>query len=267
VGRPKAEAAAAALAAIAPGTRCLPRTAGLLSGVGLAELRDADLVVSALDSVAARVRLAARCNLVGASLLDGGTHPWGGEVRYYPAGGGECFGCGLDADRRSVQDDPWCCGVGVPAHRVGASAPVSALVASWLAVTTLRIVLGLPVRPGVVRVEPGTPWAGPVAVRQDRTCPLHDSVAGVTRVGLSADSAVGDLLALLEPGESILTWASVTGDESPAQASYLLADVPAARSLRSAGIAPRELLPVLKGTGPVSIRYLELAESTEGDRR
>ncbi|MGN5381468.1 ThiF family adenylyltransferase [Streptomyces lasalocidi] len=80
----------------------------LVSGVGLAELRDASLVVSCLDSLAARLQLAGRCLQMGAALLDGGTSAWGGEIRLYEADG-PCFGCGLTARDRAAQDDPWAC--------------------------------------------------------------------------------------------------------------------------------------------------------------
>lgn len=268
VGRPKVEAAAEILTDLAPSLACEPREAGLVRGVGLAELRDATLVISALDSIAGRVRLATRCNLVGAGLLDGGTHPWGGEVRYY-APGDACYACGLTTDERAVQDDPWTCGVVTNTPEHGASAPVSALVGSWLATAALRTVLGLDVPRGTVRVEPSSGWAGRVAVKADPECPLHDGIVGpVNRVELGADHAVRDLLALLGPGEIAMTWASVTGDENPLRSSYLLSDARPDAPLREVGIAPRELLPIFGGPPPSRVvRYLELAATANGAAR
>src|SRR5438105_3813463 len=93
VGRFKVEAAADALADLAPGIAVAVRPLPLGRGVGLAELRDANVVLGCLDSRAARLQLAGRCNLVGAGWIDGGTHPWGGEVRPYLDPDGPCYGC------------------------------------------------------------------------------------------------------------------------------------------------------------------------------
>ncbi|MEV8032356.1 ThiF family adenylyltransferase [Streptomyces sp. NPDC086182] len=258
VGRPKAEAAARALSELVPDLDCEPRASGLLSGVGLAELRDASAVVSALDSVAARLALATRCNLVGAPMLDAGTHPWGGEVRFY-APGERCFGCGLSPQQRAVRDDPWSCGSVAAVTEAGASAPVSALVGAWLATTLLRTLFGERPAGGTVRLEPAQGRANVVHEKRDPDCPLHEEARPVVPVDLTAKSPVRDLLALLQPGETALTWASVTGDENPLAASHLLSEAPPDVSLSEAGIAPRELVPVLRHRAPRSVRYLELA--------
>src|SRR5205085_2866290 len=61
VGSYKVEAASAALRKLAPSVRVDTRPLPLVNGVGLAEIRDATLVLGCLDSRAARVQLAGRC--------------------------------------------------------------------------------------------------------------------------------------------------------------------------------------------------------------
>jgi hypothetical protein len=146
-GRLKVAAAARALADLAPGCRLDARPQTLIHGVGLAELRDAALVIGCLDSRTARLQLAGRCNLMRAPMIDGGTHPWGGELRPYLDPDGPCYGCGLGEDARAR------------------TAAASVLIGGWMAMTALRHLLGLPVPPGLLQIDgpAGTacPWPTP----------------------------------------------------------------------------------------------------------
>ncbi|MEU4927300.1 ThiF family adenylyltransferase [Streptomyces yokosukanensis] len=260
IGRPKASVAARRLAELSPVTRAEVRIAPLVSGVGLAELREASLVVSCLDSLAARLQLAGRCHLVGAALLDGGTGAWGGEVRLYEPDG-PCFGCGLTARDRAAQDDPWACADAVVAE-AGASAPVSALIGSWLAVTAVRLLCGAAVRPGVIRVDAAGGTATPVTARRAPDCPLHTRIPAelVAAVPDTALSTPADLTDRLAPEETVMTWAPLPGS-APTRESTRLADAPPRTRLADLGVAPREILPVLATGRTRAIRYLELAEA------
>ncbi|MGW7005228.1 HesA/MoeB/ThiF family protein [Streptomyces sp. NPDC054933] len=261
IGRPKVVAAAEALAGLCA-VQLDTRSAPLVSGVGLAELRDASLVVSCLDSRAARVQLTGRCNLVDAALLDGGTSPWGGEIRLYQPGG-PCYGCGLTAGERAARDDPWGCADAVVTE-VGASAPVSALIGSWLAVTAVRLLCGADVPAGLVRVDAAGQRAAPVRPRSDPRCPLHSTIpAGlVDRAPYSVLATPAELAAAVGPDETVMTWAELPGP-GPAAGSTRLADASCETRLAELGVAPREILPVVGGGGPGGLRYLELSEAGE----
>ncbi|MEU8694011.1 ThiF family adenylyltransferase [Streptomyces sp. NPDC048665] len=258
IGAPKAAVAARYLAELSPVTRVDARTAPLVSGVGLAELRDASLVVSCLDSLAARLQLAGRCLQVGAALLDGGTSAWGGEIRLYEPDG-PCFGCGLTARDRAAQDDPWSCTDAV-VPEAGASAPVSALIGSWLAVTAVRQLCGAGPAPGVVRVDAAGGTATPVTARRDPGCPLHSRIPAdlVRAVPCTAQSTAADLTGRLAPEETVMTWAPLPGT-APTRESTRLADAPPRARLADLGVAPREILPVVTTGRTRGIRYLELS--------
>ncbi len=112
VGQAKVDAAAETLTALAPDTTIDGRCAGLVNGVGLAELRDADLVIGCLDSRGARLELAGRCGLVGARWIDAATTPWGGEVRPYLDPDGPCYSCTLTPAERNAHSEnavAWSC--------------------------------------------------------------------------------------------------------------------------------------------------------------
>jgi molybdopterin/thiamine biosynthesis adenylyltransferase len=260
IGRPKAPIAARRLGELSPVTRVDTRTAPLVSGVGLAELRDASLVVSCLDSLAARLQLTGRCHLVGVPLLDGGTSPWGGEIRLYDPSGA-CFGCALTPRDRAAQDDPWACADATTTD-IGASAPVSALIGAWMAVTVVRLLCGAETTPGLVRVDAASGTATPVRVRRDPDCPLHARISAplVSPTPHTVRSTPADLAAHLAPEETVMTWAPLPGSP-PTQQSTRLTDAYPHTPLTELGVAPREILPVL-GTGRTRrIRYLELSEA------
>ncbi|MEV5547550.1 ThiF family adenylyltransferase [Streptomyces sp. NPDC052309] len=279
VGRPKARVVAEALSVLAPDTAVDAREAPHVSGAGLAELREADLVVGALDSRAARIALAGRCTLAGTGMLDGGTHAWGGEMCWYPPGG-RCWACGLGPEERAVRDDPWSCAAPGPLAPAGASAPVSALVGSWLAGTAVRLLLGLPVPAGPLRIDTATgavPLSGPgPRDRPDPGCPLHERLpgpGGVTVLPLDHRATVAELLGHVGADEEPLTWAGFgrpVRRRAPVPAvTTRLRSAPAAARLDSLGVAPREVLPVARRDGS-GLRYVELAgarRTTGGEGR
>ncbi|MBV9448172.1 MAG: ThiF family adenylyltransferase [Streptosporangiaceae bacterium] len=266
IGAPKVAAAARTLATICPETLVNERRNWLVCGIGLAELRDASLVVSCLDTRAARIQLAERCTLVGVALLDGGTRPWGGEVRYYPAGG-PCYGCGLTDSVRATRDDPLSCARPDPEGVRGASAAVSALVASWMSATALRVLFGQPVFAGVLRLD--TAYADTHRMRhpRDPRCPLHERIPPelVEPAPLSSDATVAELLDWLLPGEAALGWTEFSNPGGPAGLfGVWLSDAPGPSRLRDLGVAPREIIRIINRREGQRDRFIELAGPPEG---
>jgi molybdopterin/thiamine biosynthesis adenylyltransferase len=262
IGRPKVDAAAEALRRLCPDTITDPRRAWLSCGVGLAELRDATLVISCLDSRGARIQLTMRCALCGAGLLDGGTNSWGGEVRVYPAGGA-CFGCGMTPAERAARDDQVSC-TGVGPTAPGASVAVSALIASWLTADALRMIFGLKVRPGTLRVDAARGDVHQLEHRRDPGCPLHGSIpAGlIEQSPLTCDATVAQLLREVRPDEAVLGWTEIPGPDG--SISIRLSDGAPAAPLRSLGVAPREILRVMSRRTGHADRYIELAAAPLG---
>ncbi|MFF3329847.1 HesA/MoeB/ThiF family protein [Streptomyces sp. NPDC002888] len=267
VGRPKARVAAAALTRLAPEVRAEARTAPLVSGVGLGELRAAELVVGCLDSRAARIELATRCSLVGVGMLDGGTHDWGGQVTYFPPGG-RCWACGTPTDELAVADSPWSCAAPLAAGMpVGASAPVSFLVGSWLAGHAVRLLLGLPVEPLPLRIDAygstlPVSGTGPMDTPGE-DCPLHEHIDedAVRRLPFGHEARVSELLAHVGADEEPLGWAGFPAADEPPKAlpaAFRLRAAAPEATLREIGVAPMELLAVTRRDGN-GLRYLELA--------
>lgn len=206
VGRLKVEAAARTLRVLAPGIEVDTRPQPLIHGVGLAELRDASLVLGCLDSRSARLQLAGRCRLVRVASIDGGTRPWGGEVRLDLDPDGACYGCSLSAVDRGVADQPWSCLDPGGEELVGAAAPTSALLGAWMAESAVRYLMDLPVEAGLLVIDGERGTTRRVETRRDPECPLHDPIDDAREIGVTSEDRVGTLLAALGDGAAPLAW-------------------------------------------------------------
>ncbi len=83
----------------------------LFFDVGLGFYRSADLVVSCLDSIAARSHAGICCSLAGTPFLDCGMWAHGGEVRWFLSGEEACFECSLtEEDRKRAFERRSCTG-------------------------------------------------------------------------------------------------------------------------------------------------------------
>lgn len=207
VGRFKAEAAADALTALAPGVVAQARVADLAAGVGLGELADASVVLSCVDTIHARMRLLGRCALVGAPLIDGGTHVFGGEIRVRLTPDEPCYGCTLSAHERGVSDLPWSCYGLSPDGPQPASIATAALVGAWMSHAALQVVLGAPLPYRMLSIDGVGGRSSTVTGERDPTCPHHRPLTGpMIMAPVGHRARVAELLALLDPDDEPFTW-------------------------------------------------------------
>ena len=207
-GRPKVDVAAASLRRLVPGITVETRPHDLDSGVGLGELVSATVVLGCLDTRRARLRLLGRCALTEAPLVDGGTYPWGGEVRLRLSTREPCYGCSLTAHQRGASDLPWSCADGPDDEPSGASIASSALIAAWMTSAALRVIFDLPPEYRMIRIDAllGRVW--PVAVARDPSCPHHRPIEATEDSNIESGSTVADLLDGLPADAEPLTWTS-----------------------------------------------------------
>jgi len=256
IGMLKVAAAEQALRVVAPRTAVDTRPDDFRYGIGLGELRTADLVLSCLDSVADRIALSSRCMFSGnpRGLLDAGLHPWGGEVRRYTPPG-SCYVCGCSPVDRSMP--AWQVACGLP-EVLGASAPVVALVASWQAFFAVRLLLDEPVSWGILKIEAPRGLSRPVLQDRDPHCLCHQVIEKrhITMTSLTHKSTVADVLALAAAEEQVQAWNPIDREDSLSPLTLRAAD-PGAR-LRDLGIPAAEILPVVRVRPIRHVRYLAL---------
>lgn len=283
VDRPKAEAAAAALRTLVPALVAEARVADLGSGVGLGELYDASTVVSCVDSIRARMRLLGRCAMVGAALVDGGTHPYGGEVRLRLSADEPCYGCTLSAHERGVGDLPWSCFGIHPDGPQPASIATTALVASWMSLAVLQVILGTQPAYRLLTIDAVNGRTAPVVIERDPDCPHHRPLpSSPVVVPVTNQATLRELLATLEPGDEPFAWERFSlgvrcgtcrryvedthpeGERAASQTvsvcshcgglvrmrfSQRLRDASPGTRISNLGIAPEDILPVLTTAG------------------
>jgi molybdopterin-synthase adenylyltransferase len=262
-GRAKVEAAAEALAMLAPHTRVEPRPYDMTAGVGMGELADADVVLGCVDSREARLELLGRCALVEATLVDGGTSAWGGEVRLRLSTAEPCYGCLLTPRERAESDTPWSCLDDPATGGVPAAIGTTALVAAWMTQVAFRLVFGLRPPFRFLTIDAVTGHTGPVVASLDERCLHHRPLGDCEPVRATAASTVEELLTELPTEAEPATWAGFPvpherdWDGGPVRLSQRLRDAPSGTPLRRLGVAPEEILPVrLSGGG---YRWLRLS--------
>jgi adenylyltransferase/sulfurtransferase len=256
VGMFKVAAAAQALRKLAPEIVVDERADDFRYGIGLGELRSADLVLSCLDSVADRIALSSRCMFSDnpRGLLDAGLHPWGGEVRHYtPAG--SCYVCGCSPIDRSMP--AWHEACGLP-DEMAASAPVVALVAAWQATCAVRLIFDEAIPEGIIKIDPLAGLSRPVLHRRDPDCPCHQVIDSrhIIKTQLTNESSVAELLRLAAEDERVQSWNPIDRRDSLSPLSLRAADP--GRSLHDIGIPAAEILPVIRVRPVHHVRYLEL---------
>jgi len=268
VGQYKVEAAADALRDLAPGLVIEARAATLVRGLGLAELRDASIILSCLDTRSARLQLAARCALLQVPVIDGGTHPWGGEVRPFLRPDGPCYSCTLSAAVRAEDDSPWSCMAPVLNAPRGAGAFTSAIVGGWMASIALRFLLGLSVPAGLLRIDVSEGTTTIVDMERKDDCLLHRRVGDVTRIGVGTAGTVDQLRAAVGAKGNALLWEPIQERVECPRCAFAeprwgvpraarcpncdrllrsrttldMQSVPGKMTLRDLGIPPREIL-------------------------
>ncbi|MEM7578393.1 MAG: ThiF family adenylyltransferase [Cyanobacteria bacterium P01_A01_bin.80] len=274
IGNFKVETAAVALKELNPALEIETRSLPLIHGVGLSEIRDCDLVISCLDSRSVRLQLTGRCQLVKAPYIDGGTHPWGGEVRPYLNPDGACYGCSLSPEERSIADVPWSCLDTRPETSVGSAVPSSALVGTWMGTIAIHFLMKMAHPNGTLRIDSSRGTTTVVSQERDPECPLHTSVDFVTKINVGSQDTIQKLREKLrnlfpqsaiplvwEPVQKLVEcsrcdfqetrWGLPSVDPCPQCQSPLrprttveLDDVPGDMKLAQLGIPPREILAV-----------------------
>lgn len=207
-GTPKVDAAAASLRRLVPGIAVDARPEDLGVGVGLGELASVAAVLGCLDSRRARLRLLGRCALVEAPLIDGGTFPWGGEIRLRLTTSDPCYGCSLTAHQRGISDVPWSCAEASEDQPSGASIASSALIAAWMTTAALRIIFGAAPEYRLLHIDAVLGQASPVSTSRDPSCPHHRPIGIAEDIDVKSSSTVADLLAQMPTSAEPLTWDS-----------------------------------------------------------
>ncbi len=132
VGKPKATLAAERAGAIDPGVAVRAIDGDIGRDLGLAALREADVVIGGVDSVNARWATNRRCRLAGVPWIDAGISATQGQVTRYLPDRGACYECTFTATTAARFNARFSC-TGLTRRVPDASVPTTAVVASLVA--------------------------------------------------------------------------------------------------------------------------------------
>lgn len=206
IGRAKAEVAAMRAAELNPEIQVRYINGDLSSDIGLGFYRHADLVVGALDNLAARSEVGLSSTLAGIPFLDGGMWAWGGEFRWFKGAAEACFECTLsDEDRRFASVRRSCTGfrraeTEAAEQPVPTTISIAALIGGLLAQETARYLCGWETRGGEALVYNGLKLSlHRSALARDPRCSYHEPYEGVTELQRSVkNTTVQDVLEVAE---------------------------------------------------------------------
>lgn len=193
VGRAKAEVAAERASLLNSEIEVRYIDGDLFSDIGLGFYRHADLVIGALDNLAARSAVGLCCSLSGVSFLDGGMWAWGGEVRWFKGRDEACFECTLgEGDREHAFERRSCTGFReetADGRLVPTTISTSAIIGGLLAQEAARYLCDWEIQGGEALVYNGLKMAlHRSTLPRSTQCPYHEPYAGVQELQTSAAS-------------------------------------------------------------------------------
>jgi adenylyltransferase/sulfurtransferase len=206
VGRAKALVAAERASLLNSEIQVRYLNGDLSSDIGLGFYRHADLVVGALDNVAARSAVGLSCSLSGIPFLDGGMWAWGGEARWFKGGDETCFECTLSEDDRKYAFERRSCTGFHEGDAEGRIVPTtistSALIGGLLAQETARYLCGWEIQGGEALVYNGLKMAlHRSTLPRSPQCPCHEPYARVRELHAS-DASRTTALEILRMAEA-----------------------------------------------------------------
>jgi len=208
VGRRKAEVAVERAREINPDVEALAIEGDLRFALGLGLIRRADVVLSCLDNIAARVYLSRHCYRVGKPSIDAGLDHLNGDVYTFSPPHGPCYECRLkEPDRREFRRRQSCLKLSrkdVSLGKVPTAPTIAAITSGLQTQIAVRLLHGLPVPQGRrLGLYGMTDRFFDISLDVSEDCPAHgwmECLHGreVVETPLSAaSSTLDDLLALV----------------------------------------------------------------------
>jgi adenylyltransferase/sulfurtransferase len=190
-GRPKAEAAAEALADINPAMKIQPLSANVITDIGLGLFRDVDVVVGCLDNREARLWVNRQCWKVNTPWIDGGIQEINGVVKVFAPPDGACYECAMTENDYKLINLRYSCPLlrqeDIQAGKVPTAPTISSMIAGLQTQEALKLIHGMPVASGQAMVYNGLVnnfYKTDYQRRED--CLSHETYPAAIEVPLSA---------------------------------------------------------------------------------
>jgi len=198
-GRSKAERAAAAVHALNPDVRVCALNGNVITDLGLGVFAEMDVVIGCLDNREARLWINRQCWKVGRPWVDGAIQEISGVAKVFVPPDSACYECAMtEADYRLLNlrySCPLLRREDIAEGKVPTAPTVASIIAGIQTQEALKLLHGLPVKPGAALVfngESNNFYTTQFQRRED--CLSHESYPAATGAPLGASDPASALL-------------------------------------------------------------------------
>lgn len=220
-GKAKAERAAAAIKSLNPEVKVVARNGNVITDLGLGVFAEMDVVIGCLDNREARLWINRQCWKVSRPWVDGAIQEISGVTKVFVPPASACYECGMtEADYRLINlrySCPLLKREDVAEGKVPTAPTISSIVAGLQTQEALKLLHGLPVKPGTALVfngESNNFYSTAYQRRED--CLSHETYAAWTDVPLGCDATAERLLEAAGGEALLLDRDLLVGLECPA---------------------------------------------------
>ena len=194
-GRPKSERAAAAVKAINPEVKVRALNGNVITDLGLGVFEAMDVVVGCLDNREARLWINRQCWKAGIPWVDGAIQEISGVVKVFVPPGSACYECGMTERDYQLINLKYSCPLlkreDIAEGKVPTAPTISSIVAGLQTQEALKILHGMPVKPGVAMVFNGeSNNFYHTAYQRKESCLSHETYGARIDVPLGAGDRV-----------------------------------------------------------------------------
>jgi len=190
-GRPKAEAAADAIADMNPDTRVKPMLANIITDIGLGLFREVDVVIGCLDNREARLWVNRQCWKVGTPWIDGGIQEINGVVKVFAPPDSACYECAMTENDYRLINLRYSCPLlrqeDLQAGKVPTAPTISSMIGGLQVQEALKLIHGMPVETGGAMIYNGiSNQVYKTAFQRKEDCLSHETYPDPIALPISA---------------------------------------------------------------------------------
>ncbi|HZE97902.1 MAG TPA: ThiF family adenylyltransferase [Planctomycetota bacterium] len=199
-GKSKAERAAAAVRAINPEVKVRALNGNVLADLGLGVFSEMDVVIGCLDNREARLWINRQCWKVGRPWVDGAIQEISGVVKVFVPPDSACYECGMTERDYQLINLKYSCPLlkreDIAEGKVPTAPTISSMIAGLQTQEALKLLHGMPVKPGAAMV-----WNGEsnnfytTRYQRKEDCLSHETYGVPAALPIGADDQVEALFA------------------------------------------------------------------------
>ena len=202
-GKSKADVAADFVRRINPDCNVTAINGDVMADIGLAFVRDVDVVVCCVDNREARLWINRMCWKVGTPWIDGGIQEINGVVKLFTPPDGPCYECGMTEKDYQLIQLRYSCPLlkleDMQQGKVPTAPTIASIIGGLQAQEALKVIHGMTSESGEAMVFNGVAnqfYKSKYPFRED--CLSHESYEPIQKIELSNQNRVGEFFQAVE---------------------------------------------------------------------